>query len=177
MRIARLILMIIIAAFFVGCMHQGMGMHGLMMGGTKTSTHIIREFNRNDKANRAIEKAMSDLTSQSLDISNVAVWRIRSQNAGLDVDLIRTKIISHLVSANTFQVISRERLHELLNEQQLSLSGIIDEETAVEIGGLIGIHGFIDGYAGFDGQQLILSLSLIETKTGKILWAKTVHSD
>lgn len=177
MRIARLILLIIIANFFVGCMHSGMGMHGMMMGRAKTSTHTVRDFNRNEKADRVIGEALSDLAAQSLDISNVAVWRIRSQTAGLDVDLIRSKIISHLVLANTFQVISREKLHGLLHEQQLSLSGIIDEKTAVEIGALIGIDGFIDGYAGFNRGQLILSLSLIETETGRILWAKTVHSD
>ena len=165
-------LIIFFASFITGCMHYGPGMHG-MMG--KIGTHTVREFNRNDAADRVIEKAMSDLTAQSFDISNVAVWRIRSQSAGLDVDLIRAKIISHLVLSNTFQVISRERLHELLNEQQLSLSGIIDQKTAVEIGGLTGIDGFIDGYAGFDGKQLILSLSLIETRTGKILWAATVR--
>lgn len=176
MSTVRLILIIFIASFFFGCMPYGMGMHG-MRGRTHASTHTVREFNRNEAADRVIEKAISDLTAQALDVSNVAVWRIRSQNAGLDVDLIRAKIISQLVSANAFQVISRERLQDLLDEQQLSLTGIIDQKTAVEIGGLTGIDGFIDGYAGFDGEQLILSLSLIETRTGKILWAASFQAD
>ncbi len=174
MNTARLILSIFIASIITGCMHYGPGMHG-MMGGT--GTHTVREFNRNDKMDEVIQQVLSDLAAQSLNISNVAVWRIRSQSAGLDVDLIRAKIISQLVSTNAFQVISRERLLELLDEQQLSLTGIIDEKTAVEIGNLTGIEGFIDGYAGFDGKQFILSLSLIETRTGKILWAASVQAD
>lgn len=177
MKNKSIMVILLLLSFFTGCMHMGMGMHGKMDMGRLTSIKKVQETNKNDKMDQVIGKAVDNLKTQSLDISNIAVWRIRSQSAGLDVDLLRAKLISNLVSTNTFQVISRERLDGLLKEQELSLSGVIDKNSAVEIGSLIGIDGFIDGYASFNENLLSLTLHLIETKTGKIVWSKTVESE
>ena len=77
---------------------------------------------------------------------------------------------------NLFKVVSRERLNELLEEQGLSLSGTIDDKSAVEIGNLIGVEGFVDGYASISNDQIILSFTLMETKSGVIIWAKTLEA-
>ncbi|MCH7613514.1 MAG: hypothetical protein IIB45_09180 [Candidatus Marinimicrobia bacterium] len=77
---------------------------------------------------------------------------------------------------NLFKVVSRERLNELLEEQGLSLSGTIDDKSAVEIGNLIGVEGFVDGYASISNDQIILSFTLMKTKSGVIIWAKTLES-
>ncbi len=167
----------LILLLLTGCMHMGTGMHGKMGMGGLTSIKKVQETNKNDKMDQVIGKAVDNLKTQSLDISNIAVWRIRSQSAGLDVDLLRAKLISNLVSINTFQVVSRERLDALLKEQELSLSGVIDGHSAEEIGNLIGIDGFIDGYASFNENSLSLTLHLIETKTAKIVWSKTAQSE
>lgn len=167
----------LILLFVTGCMHMGMGMHGKMGMGRAITIQKVQETNKNDKMDQVIGKAMDNLRIKSIDISNIAVWRIRSQSAGLDVDLLRAKLITQLVSINTFQVISRERFDALLTEQKLSLSGIIDGHSAIEIGSLIGIDGFIDGYASFNNNQLSLTLHLIETKTGKIVWSNAVQSE
>lgn len=168
---------LLILLFLTGCMHVGMGMHGKMGMGRSITIQKVQETNKNDKMDQVIGKAVDNLKTQSLDISNIAVWRIRSQSAGLDVELIRAKLITQLVSMNIFQVVSRERLDALLKEQALSLSGVIDKNSAVEIGSLIGIDGFIDGYASFNENLLSLTLHLIETKTGKIVWSLTVQSE
>ncbi|MBC8323948.1 MAG: hypothetical protein H8E70_10300 [Candidatus Marinimicrobia bacterium] len=171
-----IIVILMSGLFLAGCMHMGMGMHGKMGMGKSISIKRVQETNKSDKVAQVIEKVVKNLKSQNLSVSNIAVWRIRSQSAGLDVDLLRAKLITELVSMNQFDVISRDRLEELLNEQKLSLSGIMDEKSAVEIGSLIGIDAFVDGYAAFNKNQLSLTLHLIETKTGKILWSMTAHS-
>ncbi len=172
-----IIAILISGLFLAGCMHMGMGMHGRMGMGKSISITRVQETNKNDKMGQVIAKAVDNLQTESLSISNLAVWRIRSQSAGLDVDLLRAKLITQLVSMNTIQVISRERLEELLHEQALSLSGVIDSESAVEIGSMVGIDGFLDGYASFVENQLSLTLHLIETKTGKIVWSQSVQSN
>ncbi len=177
MKNKRITAVMLILLFLTGCMHMEMGMGKKMNMGKITSIKKVQEYNTNDKMDQVISKSVSNLKAQSLDISNIAVWRIRSQSAGLDVDLLRAKLISNLVSINTFQVISRERLDALLEEQKLSLSGVIDSQSAEEIGNLIGIDGFIDGYASFNENLLSLTLHLIETKTGKIVWSKTIQSE
>jgi PBP1b-binding outer membrane lipoprotein LpoB len=62
-------------------------------------------------------------------------------------------------------------LEELLDEHSLSLSGAIDEKSAVEIGKLIGV----DGYTAMENEKFILNFNLIETSTGIIVWSKTAE--
>ena len=169
--------MMFIFLFFIGCMHMGIGMHGKMRMGSVISIQEVLQVNKNDKMDQVIGKVVDNLINQPIHVTNIAVWRIHSQSAGLDVDLLRAKLTTYLVSMNTFQVINRERLDALLQEQELSLSGMINENNAIEIGNLIGIDGFIDGYASFNDNQLSLTLHLVETKTGKIVWSKTGQSE
>ena len=100
--------------------------------------------------------------------------QIKAQTAGLNVEDIRKKLITRQVALNRFKVISRERLDEQLDEHLLSSTGAIDEKSAVEFGNLIGVDGFIDGYASIKNNRTLVNLTLIETKTGVIVWAKTV---
>lgn len=159
-----------------GCMMMGLKTHGTMTESSgRALPKIVQKTNKGEMFNKMIKKAVLDLSKKELDISSVAVWRIKTQSAGLDVELVRQKLISELVNLNHFKVISRQRLSELLEEQSLALSGSIDEKNAVEIGGLIGVEGFIDGYVQFEDNRLTLSLKLVETRSGIITWAKTIE--
>lgn len=165
---------ILIVFLSSGCMMMGLTSVGSMMGKTSfKSVDEVQEINQGQVIDQLIEVAVSDLSAHSLDISSIAVWKIKSQTAGLDVEVIRQKIIAELVGINRFKVISRERLSELLEEHSLSLSGMINENSAVEFGNLFGVDGFIDGYASIENGLLILSFTLVETKSGVIIWAKT----
>ncbi|MFQ6609276.1 MAG: CsgG/HfaB family protein [Fidelibacterota bacterium] len=175
MKTKPIIAIILISLFLTGCMT--MGSHRKMGMGKSVLIPEVKKLNKNDKMDRAIEKAVDDLMAQTLDVSNIAIWRIQSQSAGFDVDLLRAKLITDLVSRNTFQVISRDRLDELLDEQELSLSGMIDENSALEMGRLLGVDGFISGYASFNNNRLLLTLHLIESVTGKIVWSISVESE
>ncbi len=165
---------ILIVFLSSGCMMMGMMQGRPMMGKTPfMSVDEVQEVNEGQVIDQVIEEAVSDLSAYSLDISSIAVWKIKSQTAGLDVEVIRQKFIAELVDVNRFTVISRERLSELLEEHSLSLSGTINENSAVEFGNLIGVEGFIDGYASIENNRLILSFTLVETKSGIIIWART----
>ncbi len=158
-----------------GCM-MGMKMGGPMMGSITSNTSIKdRGINTGKALDKMVQEVVTDLSSQDLDINSIAVWRIKSQTAGLNMELIRQKLITKLVALNSFKVISRQRLSELLDEQLLSDSGALDEKSAVEFGNLIGVEGFIDGYASVENNRFVLSFTLIETKSGVIVWAKTVE--
>lgn len=165
---------ILIAFLLPSCMHMGMKKSKPMMGSMMYGfSETVQTVNTGQAIDQMIEEAVLDLSNQKLDINYIAIWQIKSHTAGLDVKVIRQKLISKLVSLNLFKVVSRERLNELLEEQGLSLSGTIDVKSAVEIGNLIGVEGFIDGYASIENDRFILSFTLIETKSGIIIWAKT----
>ena len=127
-----------------------------------TSTILLAKSETADKGGYTEKDKEYDLTDDQ-----VAFIR-----PGLDVEVIRQKFIAELVDVNRFKVISRERLSELLEEHSLSLSGALNENSAVEIGNLIGVEGFIDGYASIENGRLRLSFTLVETKSGIIIWAK-----
>lgn len=168
---------IVVSLFLLSsCMMSGMKMGSntmnTMMGKT---TSGVQKINSGQVIDKMIKEAINDLNKKQINISSIAIWNINSKSAGLDVESIRLRLISELVNQNRFNVISRERLKDLLDEQSLSLSGTIDENSAVEIGKLVGVEGFIDGYCSLEDNRIILSLSLIETKRGVILWAKIVE--
>lgn len=119
---------------------------------------------------------MSDLAETELEINSLAVRKIRTQTGTVDVTAITQMLITQLVALDRFRVISRERLSEVLDEQNLSVTGTIDPGSTVELGNLIGVGGFIEGYLSVEDEQVSLSLNLIETSSGVILWAKTLQS-
>ena len=168
---------ILLTGIFIStnCMHMGMKKNRHMTGLAifKFSKAVIIA-NKGEVIDQMIEELVIDLSKQKPDINSIAVWRIKSQTAGLDVEMIRKKLITQLV-LNRFKIVTRERLNELLEEQSFSLSGAIDENSAAAIGKLIGVEGFIDGYASIENNRLILNFTLIKTTSGVIIWAKTVE--
>ncbi|NOQ96542.1 MAG: hypothetical protein GQ561_00095 [Calditrichae bacterium] len=162
--------------FLSGCMHMGMSRGHTMMKPMKHGeSKTVQQVNKGKAIEQMIEEAVLDLAKQDIGITTLAVWQIKSQTAGVDVEMVRQKLIARLAGSDRFKVISRERLSDLLKEQSLSLSGTVDEKSAVEIGKLIGVEGFIDGYASLENDRFILSFKLIESKSGVILWAKTIE--
>ena len=172
-----LMLFLLMNIFFLsGCMHMGMSRGHTMMKPMKYGeSKTVQQVNKGKAIEQMIEEAVLDLAKQDIGITTLAVWQIKSQTAGVDVEMVRQKLIARLAGSDRFKVISRERLSDLLKEQSLSLSGTVDEKSAVEIGKLIGVEGFIDGYASLENDRFILSFKLIESKSGVILWAKTIE--
>lgn len=74
------------------------------------------------------------------------------QNSVNGREILTDKIIVRLIKTNRFNVINRENLDEVLKEQKLQFSGIVDMNTAVEIGNLIGVDKMIKG--SFTGNSV-----------------------
>ncbi len=62
-----------------------------------------------------------------------------------------SKVQAHAMTALTevndpfLKVVDRENLERILEEQRLSLSGVVDEQTAVRVGNLMGAHAVLMG--------------------------------
>lgn len=106
-------------------------------------------------------------------------------------------LISELVRKGKYTVIDRERLAEVLQEKNLSLSGDIDPKTAVKAGKLLGVEyvivgsvtefGSVQSHAstGWLGGRLpsvdvgttqfsaAIDARAISTTTGEVVWADT----
>ena len=163
----RLIFVLWFVLIINGCM---MGMHSPKIYSDK-SIQNIQSTNRSDKIENMLIEMIDNLSSKNFDIETITVWDIQSKTVGIDLERIRQQLIMILVNDSNFQVVSRKRLKELLEEQNLALSGVLDVDNAVTIGELVGIEGFIDGYLSIENDQLEINLNLIDAKKGVVVWA------
>ena len=103
----------------------------------------------------------------------------RNKNVSMKVTDI---FISELSMIPIFSIVERNRLNSILQEQALGQTGIIDNETAVNLGQIVGadaiIVGSIHTYKGGSPKYFGFSFRLVDTKTGVIIWSgnHTLHS-
>lgn len=70
----------------------------------------------------------------------------RDQYTGAEV---ASKLIAALVNNGYYQVVERQRLRQIMQEQKLALSGVVDESTAVQVGELLGIEALLVGNGNY----------------------------
>ncbi len=86
--------------------------------------------------------------SQSLEKENISVIPFSGWSGGnsqVYSNSLTDKLSSKIINSNRFNVIDRSHLELILEEQRLQLTGLIDENTAMEIGKLLGIHKLVLG--------------------------------
>ncbi|MDC7224422.1 MAG: CsgG/HfaB family protein, partial [Spirochaetales bacterium] len=66
-------------------------------------------------------------------------------------------------------LVDRRRLNTLLEEQKLQLTGIMDGETTVEIGKLLGCDYLCGGNFVVLKEEVLLDITLTEVETGRVL--------
>ena len=77
-------------------------------------------------------------------------------------------LITKIYLTKKFEVIERRLLSKVLEEAQLSMSGIIDTTTAQKLGNILGIDAICVGSVSDLGNIVEVNSRLFETKTGKI---------
>jgi len=123
-----------------------------------------------EKMTNSIRNNLDRLRSSK--IYQVSFWSIKS-------DFDANRIIDYLSVAITqdgnFQVVDRENLQLILEEQKLSMEEFIDENKAKRMGELYGIDGFIYGRITSKSGSYIASLKMLNIYNGVIEWAKTIR--
>jgi curli biogenesis system outer membrane secretion channel CsgG len=108
--------------------------------------------------------------------------------------------VTELVKSGKFRVVEREQLQALMAEKNLSLSGDVDPNTAVQIGKLLGVNYLLTGSVteygvtdkGAHGRSIgripgfaagkrsfvaAVNARLIDTSTGEIAWADEASAE
>lgn len=76
---------------------------------------------------------------------------------------------SELVRTESFMLIERSRMEQVLGEQQFQMSGAVSEDQAVEIGRLLGAQLIAFGAVGQLGKTYTIDLRLVEVATGQVV--------
>lgn len=86
-------------------------------------------------------------------------------------------LIDSLVDRNRFRVVERERLAEILEEQKLSQTGLIDRGTALRVGKLVAVHAIVTGSMIETNAGMEIVSRLIDTETSEILATEDVYGE
>jgi TolB-like protein len=84
-------------------------------------------------------------------------------------EIIRTE----LIGTGKFKVLERGALQKVLEEQQLSMSGVADEQTAVRVGRLVGAKFIMVGSISKLGDNYILNSRLVDVESGEAVQGKS----
>jgi hypothetical protein len=91
-------------------------------------------------------------------------------------DLIYDSLLSAFVKQGRFNIVTRERLEEVLRELKLSKTDLIDPSKALKGGRMIAAEGIIMGSIAETSNSIEIFTRLINTETTSILAAKDVFS-
>ena len=101
------------------------------------------------------------------------------------VESWRTELEARLVSTNKFDIIERQRLNDILREQGLGASGLV--EGSGKIGGIGGIDYIVYGTITSITQEIVaesywevnasLSVKVVDLSTGKIVLNQNLKTD
>ena len=90
-------------------------------------------------------------------------------------DTIPEAIITYLAKGGNVEIVERSRLKDALKELELGMTGIIDEQTAVEVGRAVGANAILLGSFVSIGDVIRINARLIDVKTSRIIKAETVQ--
>jgi len=82
---------------------------------------------------------------------------------------VSAMLITELSGREGLRVIERNRLQDLLTEQRLSLSGRVDEETAIQVGRMVGAQYIIHGQVTSIGDMTRMDMRAVDVETSEVL--------
>ena len=87
---------------------------------------------------------------------------------------IAEEMTTRLYQAGTFRVVERELLRQVMTEHELATTGLFDEESAKELGKLLGVDAITAGSVTDLGSEVRINSRLIATETGSVFSAAAV---
>ena len=129
---------------------------------------------RNSESTSSKQKTKGQVSftegSLDLNVENVFVIQGKGQSCSSNsvesglLDVVGTQLLS------SYRVLERQMLDVILEEQRLSMSGLVFEATAVEAGCLQGADGVVFCQYGCLGEDDLLTIKLVDCKTSSQIW-------
>jgi TolB-like protein len=91
--------------------------------------------------------------------------------------IVSNWLIAFLVNTKSLDVVERQALEKVLQEQSLGQSGILDSESAAKVGQLLGVDVLVTGSLTYLNDTLEITARMIDSTNGSILGAASVSSD
>ncbi|HPR18298.1 MAG TPA: FlgO family outer membrane protein [Candidatus Cloacimonadota bacterium] len=85
------------------------------------------------------------------------------------------ELLTRIFTTGKFEVVERNLLQTVLEEQKLGTSGYIDQETAISIGQILGVDAIITGSITDLGENVKINARLISTESGSVFAVASVN--
>ena len=165
-------LLLIIALMFYGC-----APHQQTIPITPTS-HFESTFQENKQIvpDNSLDFQLANLTNQIVESlsheskSKIAIIEFSDLNGNVTEFgmYLSEELITRLFLTQKFNVIERQLLNQVISEQKLGMTGLIDDESAIAIGKLLGVDAIVTGTVTDLGVSLKVNARLISTGTGAL---------
>jgi len=155
---------------------------------TANETKINSEANKYPRTNQteqdnSLDLALDDLTNQIVTSlsekqkSRIAVLEFldlegRKTNLGR---FIAEELITRLFITQKFYVIERQLLNKILEEHKLTTTGLIDENSAKQLGKILGVDAIASGTVTDLTNSVKVNSRLFSTETGSIFSVASVE--
>lgn len=90
-------------------------------------------------------------------------------------EALRDMLVTALAGTGKVEVVEREMLDKILEEQKLGTTGLVDRETASRIGKLVGAEYVLLGRVVKRGVKVEVDLRLVSVGTGKVVAASSAE--
>lgn len=90
-------------------------------------------------------------------------------------EIVAEWLITALVNTGRFEVVERAQLQKIFREQQLGMTGMINQETVAKVGELLGVKVIITGSVIQIGNTYDVNARLISVEDGSILKAERIR--
>jgi len=120
-----------------------------------------------DELDIAIRDASDYLNKNIPKGSKIAILNIQSTSPGLS-EYIIDELIANAVNDRVFSVVDRQQLDKIRIEQNFQLSGEVDDNSATEIGKLLGAQTIVSGGVNRLGQGYRIRIRALEVQTAQV---------
>ncbi|HDR05402.1 MAG TPA: hypothetical protein ENN84_09200 [Candidatus Marinimicrobia bacterium] len=79
------------------------------------------------------------------------------------------ELTTRLFRTGKFDLVERSLLQKVMEEHQLNLSGILDENSAVQLGNILGVQAIAVGTISDLGSSIKVNARLLSAETGKVM--------
>jgi len=120
----------------------------------------------------AESRAASKTRVAVIDFEQKAFQEFQGKQIG---EIVAEWLITSLANTGRFEVVERAQLQKVLKEQQLGISGVINQETAAKVGELLGVKVIVSGSVIQIGNTYDVNARLINVQDGSIIKAERVR--
>jgi len=118
-------------------------------------------------------KTASQEISQKITVGSIfAVVSIKSLSDDLTSHII-SLLETGLVNTEKLQIVSRQRIQTVLNEQDFGMSGYVDDVSAQRIGKILGASYVLTGDMVKPENKYYLNIQVLETETARIMYSRS----